>query len=297
MALLLHSLPWLCGAYGLVGRNKKIPRPHLYLTVKRGVKISKLRCKSSSVTPTPGGGVLACSNSSYTNQNPLRVPEENEKVDVPQVRGTGTLTMFCALNGQHYALTCFHVGCATDENRLNAAFNKVEDVQKMRNSLPAYGTRGNTRGNTENDNVHILFGDDGTDCSRLGGPFDNYYFDNECDILSLKVLDGVKIDCKIADATSPDWDSIWDELYESDSNLVELQQEQEPLFQDTFAVKGCGGPFLEGGDSGSLVFFHDKNNQKQVFAYGVCEVDELLLPEPHESASSCSFDEDEFESE
>jgi hypothetical protein len=34
-----------------------------------------------------------------------------------------------------------------------------------------------------------------------------------------------------------------------------------------------------------------------VFAYGVCEVDELLLPEQHESASSCSFDEDESESE
>ncbi|CAB4034487.1 Hypothetical predicted protein, partial [Paramuricea clavata] len=147
MALLLYSFPWLCGAYVLVGRNKKIPRPHLYLTVKRGVKrsfvrreleekfkcddakehfellreperkpkikylgllLSKLRCKSSSVSPTPGGGVLACSNPSYTNQNPLRVPEENEKVDVPQVQGTGTLTLFCALNGQHYALTCFH---------------------------------------------------------------------------------------------------------------------------------------------------------------------------------------------
>ena len=81
---------------------------------------------------------LACSNPSYTNKNPLRVLEENERDDVPQVKGTGTLTMFCALNGQHYALTCFHVGCATDENCLNAAFNKVEDVQKMRNSLSAY---------------------------------------------------------------------------------------------------------------------------------------------------------------
>jgi hypothetical protein len=81
--------------------------------------------------------------------------------------------------------------------------------------------------------------------------------------LSLKVLDGVKIDCKITDATSPDWDSIWDELYESDSNPVEVEktgfsstltrgyivpcdfsysQEQEPLFQDAFAVKGCSGP-------------------------------------------------------
>jgi hypothetical protein len=111
--------------------------------------------------------------------------------------------MFCSLNGQHYALTCFHVGCATDENRLNTAFNKVEDVQKMRNSLSAYESYAKkqqyyfTQGNTKNDNEPILFGDDGTDCTRLGS-FDNYHFDNECDILSLKVLDGVKIDCKIA---------------------------------------------------------------------------------------------------
>ncbi|CAB3977155.1 Hypothetical predicted protein [Paramuricea clavata] len=101
--------------------------------------------------------------------------------------------MFCALNGQHYALTCFHVGCATDENRLNAAFDKVEDVQKMRNSLTAYESYAKklqqhyfTQGNTENDNESILFGDDGTDCTRLGG-FDNYHFDNECDILSLRL--------------------------------------------------------------------------------------------------------------
>ncbi|CAB3979785.1 5 -methylthioadenosine S-adenosylhomocysteine nucleosidase [Paramuricea clavata] len=152
-----------------------------------GLLLSKLRCKSSSVSAAPGGGVLACSNPRCTNKNPLRVPEENEKVDVPQVQGTGTLTMFCALNGQHYALTCFHVGCATDENRLNAAFNKVEDVQKMRNSLPAYESYAKkqqnyfTQDNTENDNEPILFGDDGTDCTRLGG-FDNYHFDNECDI-------------------------------------------------------------------------------------------------------------------
>ncbi|CAB4037329.1 Hypothetical predicted protein, partial [Paramuricea clavata] len=44
--------------------------------------------------------------------------------------------------------------------------------------------------------------------------------------------------------------------------------------------------------------FDDKNNQKQVFAYGVnCEVDELLLPEHYESSSSCCFDEDESYSE
>jgi hypothetical protein len=60
------------------------------------------------------------------------------------------------------------------KNRLNAAFNNVEDVQKMRNSLPAYENYAKkqqyyfAQGNTENDNEPILFGDDGTNCTRLG---------------------------------------------------------------------------------------------------------------------------------
>jgi hypothetical protein len=71
------------------------------------------------------------------------VSEENEKVDVPQVQGTGTLTMFCALNGQH-AFTYFHVGCATDENRLNAAFNNVPSGGVLWNILPAEIRQANT---------------------------------------------------------------------------------------------------------------------------------------------------------
>ena len=52
---------------------------------------------------------------------------------------------------------------------------------------------------------------------------------------------------------------------------------------------------MEGGDSGSLVFSHDKNNQKQVFASGVCEVGELLLPEQHESANETISESSEAE--
>ncbi len=357
VAFILYSFPWLCGAYGLVGPNKKIPRPHIYLTVKKGMEESdvrrelekKFKCDakehfelleeperkpkfqylgkcvskstgkwpvSSSVQPAPGCGVLAGSKRSYTNQNHLRVPEENERDDLPDFYGTGTLTMFCALNGQHYALTCFHVGCTTDEHRSNAAFNKVADIQKMRTQLPSYVRYAKkqqyffTNDKAEDDNGPILFGDDGRNYTHLGD-FDNYRFDNECDILSLKISEGTEIDCKIADATSPDWDSLWDELFESTDHPMEVtkigfssaltrgylvpcdfsySEEQKPLFQDAFAVKGCGGPFLKGGDSGSLVFFYDKNNQKQVFAYGVCEVDDLPLPEQHESTSSASHE-------
>ena len=62
------------------------------------------------------------------------------------------------------------------------------------------------------------------------------------------------------------------------------------LFKNAVAVKGCGGPFLQSGDSGAPVWFHDKNNKKQVFAYGVCEVDELSLPDHHERTTRTSSD-------
>ena len=64
----------------------------------------------------------------------MRVREENER-DLPDVQGTETITMFCCRNGQHYALTCSHAACPSDENRLNAVIHKAEDIQQMRFSL------------------------------------------------------------------------------------------------------------------------------------------------------------------
>jgi hypothetical protein len=348
----------LCGAYGITGPNKKIPRLHLFLTAKRGTKKSdvrrdledKFKCdakeyfellkepkrkpkikylgkdsngssvKSSAsshvspVQPVPGGGVLACCSS---DPNPLRVLEENERVDLPNVRGTGTLTMFCFFDGYHYALTCFHVGCANDESSLNAVFHKVEDIKRIRCSLPAYVDEAKrkeywfTEGSIENNNEPISFGDDGSTYTTLGD-FHNYHFDNECDILSLKILKDTEIDCKIADVNCPDWHSIWDELLENISECIAGQnsvkveksgfssaltcghivsfnckyRDENDIFQNAIIVKGCEGPFLEDGDSGSIVCFQDKNNQKQVFAYGVCEVHDLYLPEQPESTTS-----------
>ena len=164
----------MSGAYGLIGPNKKIRRPRLFLTVKKGVKKSDARreikkeftcdprkyfellqeperkpqikylgdhvndgSRASTSTPSPqaapGDGVLACTN---TSPSPLRVHEEYENDNLPDEQGTGTLTMFCSSGGQHYALTCFHVGCACDKNRLNAAF--IEDIQNIRSSLNSY---------------------------------------------------------------------------------------------------------------------------------------------------------------
>ena len=271
-----------------------------------GRKRNKVTSSATSVKAVAGGGVLACIKNSSNNSNPLRVLEENERKDIPVAQGTGTLTMFCAHDGQHYAHTCFHVGCATDENCLNATLNEKENIQEIRNSLPIYEKHAKEqqyyfaeRVVVESNNEPITFGDDGSNYTPLGD-FHNYRFDSKCDILSLKVSKDTKIDCKILETTSPNWENIWDEYYErvisTDDNPVIVQKrgfssaetygqivpcdfsssrENESLFQDTIIVKGYSRPFLKGGDSGSLVFLHDKKDQKQVLAYGVCELDEL----------------------
>ena len=358
----------MSGAYGLIGPNKKIRRPHLFLTVKKGVKKSdarreikdKFSCdprryfellreperkpqikylgdhvndgsRASTSTPSlraaPGGGVLACT---INSSNPLRVPEENENEEKnkPDEQGTGTLTMFCSPGGQHYALTCFHVGCACDENRLSAAFNRVEDIQNIRNCLKKYvnyaqkqqyyftnrysGSEQN--GNERNNNESITFGYD--ECPRVClGDFADYHFDTECDILSLKVSNDIKFNCKLPDVIYPNMTKMWTELnkvLKSQTQVVvekfgfssaltygrivisnfNYMHEHNLLFQDAIVVEGFSVPFLKGGDSGCLVYIRDVNDQKIAFAYGVCEVDALHLPEKHVPTSSTASDDD-----
>ena len=43
MLLFLFSFSWLCGGYGAIGPNKKIPRPHLSLTIKEGTNKPDVR--------------------------------------------------------------------------------------------------------------------------------------------------------------------------------------------------------------------------------------------------------------
>ena len=356
----------MSGAYGLIGPNKKIRRPHLFLTVKKGVKKSDARreikkeftcdprkyfellreperkpqikylgdhvndgSRASTSTPSPqaapGGGVLACTK---TSPSPLRAPEENGGANLSDEQGTGTLTMFCSPGRQHYALTCFHVGCACDENRLSAAFNRVEDIQNIRNSLSKYvnyaqkqqyyftnGDSGSEQnGNERNNNESITFGCDRSPCRRLGD-FADYHFDTECDILSLKVSGNTKFNCKLPDVIYPNMTKMWTELnkvLKSQTQVVvekidfssaltygrivisnfNYMHEDNLLFQDAIVVEGFSGPFLQGGDSGCLVYIRDVNDQKIAFAYGVCEVDALHLPEKHVPTSSTASDDD-----
>ena len=96
----------------------------LFRESKRQQKIEYLS------TPTTGGGIVAVNEAS--DPSPMRVPGDIVDENPGSCTATGTLTMFCCQNCEHFALTCFHVGCATDEQRFCAAFNQqqLSDIQK-----------------------------------------------------------------------------------------------------------------------------------------------------------------------
>ncbi len=197
----------------------------------------------------------------------------------------GTLTMFCCKDGQHYALTCFHVGCGT-------ALNEDHNIREISQRFPRY------RDHAERQSYYF------NNIDRPLGDFDDGHFDREWDILCVRIPDDVEIDCRIADVPNPNWDRVWVELYERvverrDQVQVEKICLSSPfvrgqivetefsyrerngriLFNDTTVVKGDSGSFLEDGDSGSLVYFLDEEERKKAFAYGVMEADELTLPD------------------
>jgi hypothetical protein len=291
------------------------PKIKFFMEIENGNGLNSSSKPSNKLRAVSGGGVLACTRRSDEIPNPCHVPEEIETGDFLNVQGTGTLTMFACKNGQHYALTCCHVGCANDGSRFNAAFNELNDIQEIRRSLESSMNHAKRQeyyfqeSIVDNDNGPITNGDNGGRHMHLGY-FDKHHFDDTCDILSVKISDGTEIDCKVPDVTRPDWDKISNELYErglqkagenpvvveklgftsglTKGNIVisefHYKHEDDDLFDEAVVVKGHSDSFLKDGDSGCLVFFFDQDNhQKQIFAYGVCELDELQLPEPQRS--------------
>ncbi len=194
----------------------------------------------------------------------------------------GTLTMFCCKDRQHYALTCFHVGCGT-------ALNEDHNIREISQRFPRY------RDHAERQSYCF------NNIDRPLGDFDDGHFDREWDILCVRIPDDVEIDCTIADVPNPNWDQLWVQLYESvveKKNQVKVEkiclsspfvrgkivetafsykENERVLFNDTTVVKGDSGSFLKDGDSGSLVYFLDEEDRKMAFAYGVMEADKLDL--------------------
>lgn len=257
---------------------------------------SSTSSSASSVLPTPGGGVLACDNDKYTGVNPMKIQEDEER-DELSVLAAGTLTMFCFKDEQHYALTCFHVGEVNDGESLSMP--KESDKKNSGQFSAVIKTYRFAENKMENNNEAMPFRFNRRNSVPLGD-FHMRRSDKRCDILSLKISDETDVNCELANVTSPDWNSLWDEMLEDTASnsseglkvekigfksgltyghIAVYNASYQGEFKNAIAVKGCDNrPFLEDGDSGALVFFRDGSNMKTVFAYGVCEVDELNVP-------------------
>ncbi|XP_028396405.1 uncharacterized protein LOC114520356 [Dendronephthya gigantea] len=168
----------------------------------------------------------------------------------------------------------------------------------------------------QNDEAAALADDDTINCIPLG-TFHKCHFDEKCDIMAVKISDRVKINCNVMDVPPPDWEEIWKELHErvideSDGKpdivkvvkislspnrhescivATDFSYNDGVTFQDTTVVKSVKrntGSFLQGGESGSLICFFDRNGGKKAFAYGVLEVNEV--PQLNLSTSDGPYD-------
>ena len=184
---------------------------------------------ASSVEAVPGGRVLPLAFSS-DDSNPMLTPGSGKKVET---MGSGTLTMFCCKNEQHYALTCSHVGCVTDEKRSQKAFNRQENIQEEHDSL--------SHNNDKNANRQKYYYEEGSEqnddtasssdapASKPLGIFHKCHFDDQCDIMSVKITESIEINCQVADVPPPDWNEIWIQLHDRvikkpDPNPVKVEK-------------------------------------------------------------------------
>ena len=245
----------MSGGYGINGPNKKIPRPHIYVTVKKGKKKSevlkeltdKFECDAKKYfqilrepekkptytylsNPNSGGRIVAVHTAN--GPNPLRPNGEIivEEDSPTTTRATETITMFCCRNGIHYALTCFHFIWDQDfEEELRK--HHPEEFIKIRDNIEFYKIRTEQEveffySNGEGENATDPRGND-----VFLGTFSGGHVYSKCDILSVKVSDDVAVDCQVQGIDAPDWNFIWSELQDRkvfNDDDVEVQKHGFP---------------------------------------------------------------------
>ena len=169
------SCSWLSGKYGIARPNKKMPFPHLYVTVDFEKENSEAAIKNEIDEK------LKWKASKYIElrSKPLKEAKFRmlSKIIAERTEGSfGTLTMFCLKNDMYYALTCAHAGvvnnlddCQQDfcggvqfmeiQESLNATVNE-ESMEYFYNGQPIVRVPDQTRvvSNKEVDIMYIVIG-------------------------------------------------------------------------------------------------------------------------------------------
>ena len=312
LSILFNRFSWLRGAYGISGPNKNISHLHFYATVERGKIDSEVyqEIKAEFLKEDVDFEPKEYFELFWkAEKNPkfqfLVAPGSVGSIVAEggnEARMMGTLTMFCCQDQRHYALTCFHLGCMTlQEFQEGINFDQMFEIRKRMNHFTRHVKRqqyhyterevDNPEGNEINHNLD--------NHSRLGNVH-NTSIDSESDIISIEVPNDVEIHCEVAETEPPNWQEIWRELHrrvtgdpehqvqvEKDGNSTDTthghivvcnynhKHDGELLFRNAIVVKNDADTFMAPGDSGALIWFHDEEEKKQAFAYGVATVDEL----------------------
>ena len=132
----------------------------------------------------------------------MKVEEDEERDDL-NVLATGTLTMFCFKDEQHYALTCFYIGSANDEDNLSTP--KKSDKSNSSQFSAKIKTYRFAENDMEHSNEATLVPFNRKNTVPLG---DFHSFHQQSDILSVKILGKTDENCGLANVTSPDWKSL-----------------------------------------------------------------------------------------
>ncbi|XP_046847655.1 uncharacterized protein LOC124441248 isoform X6 [Xenia sp. Carnegie-2017] len=274
----LKSLPWMRGEYGKVGPNEKIPCLHLFITVDYDNGDFDEDILKNEINKNFEHYALRYFE---FRPKPSTTPKLQllSKIEVGSNNGTvsrGTLTMFCCHNGIHYALTCCHV-CYNGDG--------VDTLYEMQNQNKNDPNKFKLHLNTNQYNY--------TSPPSPLGHFNSYNLEKNTDILSIEVNGNVleTVDCRRRGIQNPTWNGVWEELHERVNiarELVEVKKYDNrrlkgEIVNDSYScydpenrididdavLVQCDETFLEKGESGVLVYFHDEDGRRIPFCYGV----------------------------
>ena len=280
------------GRYGIVGSNEIISYLHFFVTVDYEILdgksilqndiIDKFGSDASQYFEFRPKGSEKAKLRSFSN---ISISRNDQSII-----SRGTLTMFCYLNGKHYALTCCHLCYNGVDNHkhykmLNLATNDPNAFElHLKSNEYVYSSSPNSE-------------------IQLGSCRD-YVLQNDVDIISIEVNESVSVECRRKKLHKPsNWLDVWRELlkrvygvssssvkvkkydgkrmigYIVDTSFSYYSPEEEVTIEDAILVK-CRKSFLKAGDCGVLVYFHDEAGRRIPFGYGVSQFFHLGICDP-----------------
>ncbi|XP_046845874.1 uncharacterized protein LOC124439634 isoform X2 [Xenia sp. Carnegie-2017] len=277
----LKSLRWMRGRYGAVGPNEIIPYLHIFVTVDYE-KVDTKDILQNDINDKFGSDASKYFEFRQKGSEKAKLQSLSNisiRRNDQRILSRGTVTMFCCLNGKHYALTCCHL-----------CYNEVDDGKHYKMIKLATNDPNAFKLHLKS-NEYVYSIPPNTEI-QLGSCRD-YVLQNDVDIISIEVNESISVECRRKGVHNPsNWGDVWRELYirvhKDSSSPVEVKKydgtrrigyivdtcfshyspEDEVDINNAILVK-CRKSFLKSGDCGVLVYFHDEAGRRIPFGYGV----------------------------